>query len=138
MILKTFCKWKTLVTWVGTKSIHHVVKEVYVDKILNKNYIMIPYKYYKYINIRIYMHYLYPYFYVSLVLGKWWSDDRGPLTEISGSPLTVCPSRHTKLRPTFSRLSPALVSPEYGVGARSPTILNHIQWNNTYKFVKSI
>lgn len=35
-------------------------------------------------------------------------------------------------------LSPALVSPEYGVGARSPTILNHIQWNNTYKFVKSI
>lgn len=41
---------------------------MYVDKILNKNYIMIPYKYYKYINIRIYMHYLYPYFYVSLVL----------------------------------------------------------------------
>lgn len=59
---------KNLATWVGTKSIHQVVKEVYVDKILNKNYIMIPYKYYKYINIRIYMHYLYPYFYVSLVL----------------------------------------------------------------------
>lgn len=49
-----------------------MVKEVYVDKILNKNYIMIPYKYYKYINIRIYMHYLYPYFYVSL---SWGNDE---------------------------------------------------------------
>lgn len=44
----------------------------------------------------------------------------------------------TELSPNYSRLSLALVSPEYGVGALSTCILNHIKWNNTYKFVKSI